>query len=113
MLKNLLLVSLRSLLRYRTFSLMNILGLTLGIAFALFIFLLVRYERSYDQFHAKKDRIYRIVAGSPDSPIEQFDTGTPNGVATYLLESRRATLRPIGLRTRSTESHFSSPYRPL
>jgi ABC-type antimicrobial peptide transport system permease subunit len=84
MLKNLLLVSLRSLLRYRTFSLMNVLGLTLGIACALFIFLLVRYERSYDQFHAKKDRIYRIVGGSPNSPIEQFDTGTPNGVATYV-----------------------------
>lgn len=84
MLKNLMLVSLRSLLRYRTFSVMNILGLTLGIACALFIFLLVRYERSYDQFHAKKDRIYRIVGGSPENPIEQFDTGTPNGVATYV-----------------------------
>lgn len=74
----------RSLMRYRTFSLMNILGLTLGIACAFFIFLLVGYERSYDQFHAKKDRIYRIVGGNPDSPIEQFDTGTPNGVATYV-----------------------------
>jgi len=40
----------------------NTLGLAVGIAACLLVFLLIRYETSFDDFHPKKDRIYRVVS---------------------------------------------------
>lgn len=50
----------RHLWRNKTSSLLNIAGLSLGITSALLIFLFIRHELSYDTFHAKKDRTYRV-----------------------------------------------------
>jgi hypothetical protein len=61
MLKSYWLVAIRKMLRYRFHSLVNILGLTIGITSCLIIFLLTRFELSYDGFHPNKDRIYRVV----------------------------------------------------
>src|SRR5580692_11362702 len=62
MLKTYWLVAVRKMLRYKLHSIVNILGLTIGIASCLVIYLLTRYELSYDTFHPNKDRIYRVVA---------------------------------------------------
>ncbi len=56
----------RSILRYKSYSLINVLGLTLGIASCLIIFLVVRYELGYDRFHKKADRIYRVTLNAID-----------------------------------------------
>ena len=61
MLKNYLTIALRSLWKRRGFSLINILGLTVGLTACFLIFLYVRFECSYDAFHANADRIYRVV----------------------------------------------------
>ncbi|MEQ9441592.1 MAG: FtsX-like permease family protein [Cyclobacteriaceae bacterium] len=61
MLKNLLKVALRNIGKDRIYSLLNILGLTLGITCGLFLFLYLLDELSYDEFHSNKDRIYRVV----------------------------------------------------
>ena len=50
----------RSALRQRQFSLLNVLGLSIGITTCLPIGLYVQDELSYDNFHEKADRIYRI-----------------------------------------------------
>src|SRR5260221_11110154 len=86
MLQSFFKIALRNLLRYRAFSLINIIGLTMGIACALFIFLVVKYELSYDRYHAKADRIYRINKGSPKESTVDYDTGTPQGLAPILRE---------------------------
>jgi len=52
----------RSLWRYKSFSLINLAGLTLGIAAVIVIFLLVNYENNFDKFHAEDKNIYRVVA---------------------------------------------------
>lgn len=64
MLKTYWLVAVRKMLRYKFHSLVNILGLTIGIASCLVIFLLTRFELSYDTFHPNKDRLYRVVANN-------------------------------------------------
>jgi len=65
MLKNYLLVALRNLWRHRGYTLINIFGLTIGIASTIFILLYVINEMSYDRFHAKSDQIYRVwISGS-------------------------------------------------
>lgn len=61
MLKNYLQVAFRNLWRHKGFSLLNILGLTIGMSACFLIFLYVKFELSYDDFHSKGDRIYRIV----------------------------------------------------
>lgn len=60
MLKNNFILAFRLLTRQRIFSFINLLGLSLGMACFLIIVLFYQYQKSYDQFHAKKDQIYRI-----------------------------------------------------
>jgi putative ABC transport system permease protein len=51
----------RYLQKHRLFTLINVLGLGIGMSCCLFIYIFVRHELSYDQFHANKERLYRIV----------------------------------------------------
>ncbi|HEX8530724.1 MAG TPA: ABC transporter permease, partial [Cytophagales bacterium] len=60
MLRNYLLIAWRNLRRHQGFSAINILGLAIGIAACLLILQYVRFELSYDNFHAKADRVYRV-----------------------------------------------------
>src|SRR5476651_1417747 len=61
MIKNYLKIAWRNLIRHKIFSLINIGGLSIGIAACLLISLYVNYELSYDAYHTKKDRIVRIT----------------------------------------------------
>ncbi len=61
MLKNYFKIAFSNLWRHRVFSFINILGLTVGMTACFLIFLYVRFELSYDDFHSKADRIYRVV----------------------------------------------------
>lgn len=60
MLKNYLLIAFRSFWKHKSFTLLNITGLTLGIVASLLILQYVKYERSFDTFHSKANDIYRI-----------------------------------------------------
>src|ERR1700722_6134345 len=61
MYKNYWLVAIRNMNRSKVFSLINILGLAIGMTCCFLILLFVRDEFSYDRFHQKADRIYRIT----------------------------------------------------
>ena len=58
--KNYLLVAYRNLLKHKVFSAINLFGLALGMTASLIIIQYVRFEFSYDRFHEKSDRIYRV-----------------------------------------------------
>src|ERR1700730_6029590 len=60
MLSNYLKVAFRYLSRHKGYSLINILGLAVGITCCILIMLFVRSEFSYDAFHSKANRLYRI-----------------------------------------------------
>lgn len=62
MLKNYFLISLRAFRRNKTFSFINIIGLSIGISASLVIFLLVQYDFTFDKFEKDGSRIYRVVA---------------------------------------------------
>jgi len=59
MLSNFFKTALRNIFRHKTYVIVNILGLAVGFACSLMIFLFVMYELSYDQFNEKFERIYR------------------------------------------------------
>src|ERR1700753_1653923 len=61
MFKNYLKTAWRSLIKNKTFSLINIAGLSVGIAACLMILQYVSFQLSYDQFNKNADDIYRIV----------------------------------------------------
>src|ERR1700755_2634170 len=56
-----LLIVLRSLRRNTAFSVLNIFGLAVGLAASVLIFLVIRWETSYDSYHPHKARVYRVV----------------------------------------------------
>ena len=60
MLRSLLTVTLRSLRRNRAYAALNVLGLAVGLACCVLVFLFVRDELSYDRFHPNADRIVRV-----------------------------------------------------
>jgi putative ABC transport system permease protein len=60
MFQNLILIAFRNIRKDIGYSTINILGLTLGIASALFLIIYVADELSYDRYHEKADRIYRV-----------------------------------------------------
>ncbi len=78
MLRNNLKIILRTLVRNKTFSLINILGLSIGLLTFLAISLYVVDELSFDRFHEKKDRIYRaIISATWDGQTMKWG-GSPN-----------------------------------
>ncbi|HSG27692.1 MAG TPA: ABC transporter permease, partial [Candidatus Krumholzibacterium sp.] len=54
-------IAARNLAKNRGYSLLNILGLSAGIACCIFIFLFVKLETSYDSFHPDADRVFRVA----------------------------------------------------
>jgi putative ABC transport system permease protein len=61
MLKHYFLTALRSFMRQRTYSFINLAGLALGLTCSIFIVLWVVDEISYNQFHVDKDRIFQVM----------------------------------------------------
>ncbi|MBA4054826.1 MAG: hypothetical protein C0490_08955, partial [Marivirga sp.] len=61
MFKNYLKTAFRNLLREKTSTFINVSGLTMGITCSLVLFLLIRHLISFDTYHSKKERIYRVV----------------------------------------------------
>jgi len=61
MFKNYIKIAFRNLRRERAISFINILGLAIGFASCIFIFLFVRHELTFDDFHEKGNQIYRLV----------------------------------------------------
>ncbi len=68
LLRNYFKVSYRYLVKNRTFAIVNILGLALGMAAALLIYDYTRFEKSFDTFHVNADNIFRVTtAWNPTS----------------------------------------------
>ena len=61
MLRNYLKVTLRNFLKNKTYSLINIVGLGIGLAASIVMMLYVHFELSFDQFHSQKDDVFRVV----------------------------------------------------
>lgn len=87
MFKNYFKVGFRNILKYKVFSFINVFGLAMAMSVSMLIILMLADQKSYDQFHEKKDRIYRILsdrdnfkvpsATTPFSLADALKTGYP------------------------------------
>lgn len=62
MLRNLLKIAIRNIVKDKTYSAINILGLTIGITCSLFLLMYILHELSYDRYHKNAENIYRVVS---------------------------------------------------
>jgi ABC-type antimicrobial peptide transport system permease subunit len=65
MLKNYIKIAWRNITKNKLFSVINILGLAIGLACSILILLWVQDEQSFDKFHTKHSRIYRVLQHMP------------------------------------------------
>ena len=75
MFKNFLITALRNLKRQRTTALINTAGLALGIASSLVLFLLIKNQSSFDNYHSKGERIYRVISESDGNDGKHYSRG--------------------------------------
>ncbi len=84
----------RNLLRFKLYSGINILGLSVGIACVILIFLWVQNELSFDSFHKNYENIYRIVQTQYYTGDEKFEVDvTQLGMAPYVKENITGVIR--------------------
>jgi putative ABC transport system permease protein len=77
MIKNYLKTAWRNLFNNKSYATLNIVGLAVGIAACLLIFLIIKYETSFDTFHTKKDSIYRVLTVQAGPDGTEFLSGVP------------------------------------
>src|SRR6266498_1621837 len=77
MIKNYFKTALRNFSKHRGNSIINIVGLVVGFAAFLLIFLVIQYEKSFDNFHAKKNGIYRVVRIGKNPANREYRPGVP------------------------------------
>ena len=108
MLRSYLKVALRNLLKYKTFSFINAFGLALAMSAGMMVILMLADQKRYDEFHNKKNRIYRILSDRDNSkvpsatspfalsdafksyPVVEETTHLTRGVASDMLVDGRA-----------------------
>ena len=78
MFKSYVTIAIRHMARQKGYTAINVLGLAVGMACAMLIFLYVRFELSYDRYHEKADRIYRVAVNN--------DARTPPALGPELRE---------------------------
>ena len=76
MLKSYFITAWRYLTRHKTYSVINIAGLSIGLACAMLIFLYVKDEASFDKFHKNVNNVYRIVTLSKFGGTYHKDSNT-------------------------------------
>jgi len=81
MFKNYLRTAFRNLSRNRSYAFINVVGLAVGVAACLLIFLVIQYEKSFDNFHKNKERIYRVATryNGPDGITYGRGSALPAG----------------------------------
>lgn len=77
MFKNYLKTAWRSIVRNKAFSLINITGLSIGIAASMLLFIVVQYELSYDTFQPDYDRIHRVATQEKFDKDITYNSGAP------------------------------------
>lgn len=116
-------IAFRALLRFRSYAIVNILGLSLGLTAGIFMLVYVLDEFSFDQFHTNKDRIFRVetaffntASGSDGGTNDANGWGVGTALRSYpevekVMYSRGASFLLINFEGRRIreQMHFASP----
>jgi len=100
MFNNYLKVAFRHIRKHKGFSLINILGLTVGMTCFILMMFYVRHELSFDKFHAKYDRLYRVLRAYPEDPNipSKYIPSTPAPLSPTMVEEFPEVVRGTRIR---------------
>ncbi len=105
MLRNYFLTTLRSIRKNKVFSVLNILGLAIGIASCILILQYVSFESSFDEFHSTKDRVFRL----DNNPVRQGEERGRNPSTPYKLgETLQSTYSGIDAYCRLHKQYYGA-----
>ena len=90
----------RSLLKYKSFTIINLLGLSIGVAAVMLIFMIADYEKSFDKQQGNAKDIFRVVSKSDRAGKPYYEANVPYPTA-KLLRNEYPGIQ-------ATEIHFSS-----
>jgi putative ABC transport system permease protein len=77
MLKNYFVIAVRNLSKHKAFTIINVVGLAVGMSLGLLYIAMVSFVYTYDTFHINKDRIYRVISTSHEKTQEREMACTP------------------------------------
>lgn len=87
MLKNYILTAFRNILRNNVYFIINLTGLGLGIVCCMLIVIFIRHEVSFDQYHSKKERIYRLNYNYRAGEVSAISPSVPVFVGPYVKKN--------------------------
>lgn len=90
MIRNYLKIAFRNLVRHKAFSIINISGLSIGMASSILILLWVWDEQSYDRFHQHAGQIYRLNSSAEDFKTAVSPAGAAAGLESQMPEIKNA-----------------------
>jgi len=103
MFKNYLKIALRNIFKYRSYALINLIGLIVGLTFCMLILIFIQYEFSYDQFHEHAKDTYRVLTKFPEAGPSGSDLfrATPSSLGPALKEVFPEVVKSARLKTRT------------
>ncbi|WP_298902471.1 ABC transporter permease [uncultured Psychroserpens sp.] len=116
MIKNYIKIAWRNIMKQKVFSLINVIGLTIGLSASFVIGLMIFYDTTFDNFHNDGDRIYRVVTnfGSPDG--DDYNSGVTLALEDAIKEDLNFEIisgfyieRPAIVENKDNNSEFKWP----
>ncbi len=102
MLKNYLKIAWRNLKTNRLFTLINVIGLSIGLTITMLLFLFISSELSFNTMYPKKDRIYRVLTKTND----QFDNETWAAAAPIMASALKENVTNVEIAARIYKHNF-------
>lgn len=103
MVKNYFKIALRNLIKHSFYSVVNIIGLSIGVACSLMILLYVASEKNYDSFHTQGENIYRIITSAKYGDNEFIFPVSSAPMGPTLAQEIPEIEQSVRLRTRGTD----------
>ncbi|WP_299102908.1 ABC transporter permease [uncultured Winogradskyella sp.] len=75
MIRNYFKIAWRNIMKHKVFSLINVIGLTIGLSASFIIGLMIYYDYTFDDFHKDGERIYRVVTEFTDPEEKYYNAG--------------------------------------
>lgn len=120
MLKSYFLIATRSLAKHKFFTIINVIGLAIGMSISLLLIAMISYVVQYDEFHVNKDRIYRVItqtdirdnwefASAPEILAQKIDDEYSGVEKVVRIRLARGTYAEYGNKQIPMEGFFVDP----
>ena len=103
MLKTYITIAYRNFVRNKLFSLIHVMGLSIGICASLVIFLIVHYDFTFDKFEKNRDQLYRVVMDMNFSGTDYHNSGVPSPMPAAAKKEIPGIVEVIGFHSSNGE----------